>query len=298
MKKRLSFAIQICFMLGIMLLSGCGRTCSVEDCENEPLENSEYCEEHTCFVYGCFNAKVEGSEYCQEHTCGVDGCFSLVENGSEGCKEHVCVICNCIIDPNTCEKNCKNEYICSSCMKKGCALCHHPIVKGTARYVGATEFCSEECLNDALGTIIQSEYCEICGAEVYWGVNAYQQWDGYDCLCWECYLASLPTSTPVKSTESENCNDKKTVDSNGKQIWQVYAKSSELHFTGSFRGDGYFGIKILDSNQDFFALVANEIGDYNVDKSVYGLIPNEMYYIQIECTEGSWTCSWTGTYGR
>ena len=112
-----------------------------------------------------------------------------------------------------------------------------------------------------------------------------------------------PTTTnndvPPTSTVSNNLyEDVKTIDINGKQIWQVYAKSSELHFTGSFHGSGYFGIKILDSNQDFFALVANEIGDYNVDKSVYGLIPDEMYYIQIECTEGSWTCSWTGTYGR
>lgn len=92
--------------------------------------------------------------------------------------------------------------------------------------------------------------------------------------------------------------DKKTIDINGKQTWQVYARLSEFHFTGSFHGSGYFGIKILDSNQDFFALVANEIGDYNVDKSVYGLTPDEMYYIQIECTEGSWSCSWSGTYGK
>lgn len=91
--------------------------------------------------------------------------------------------------------------------------------------------------------------------------------------------------------------DKKTVDSNGKQVWKVYARISEMHFSGTFRGSGYFGIKILDSNQDFFALVANEIGDYNVDKSIYGLVPGQMYYIQIECTEGSWSCSWSGTYG-
>ena len=71
-----------------------------------------------------------------------------------------------------------------------------------------------------------------------------------------------------------------------------------MHFTGSFQGSGYFGIKILDSNQDFFDLVVNEIGDYIIDKTIYGLAPDEMYYIQIECTEGSWSCSWTGTYGR
>ena len=92
--------------------------------------------------------------------------------------------------------------------------------------------------------------------------------------------------------------DKKTITTNGKQVWQVYAKSNELHFTGSFRGSGYFGIKVLDSNQDLVDLVVNEIGDYNVDKSIYGLTIDEMYYIQIECTEGRWSCGWTGTYGQ
>ena len=92
--------------------------------------------------------------------------------------------------------------------------------------------------------------------------------------------------------------DQRTINISGKQVWKVYAKSSELHFTGNFNGSGYFGIKILDSNQDFFDLVVNEIGDYIIDKTIYGLVPDEMYYIQIECTEGSWSCSWTGTYGR
>lgn len=92
--------------------------------------------------------------------------------------------------------------------------------------------------------------------------------------------------------------DKKTIAANGKQVWQVYAKSDELHFTGSFRGSGYFGIKVLDGNQDLVDMVVNEIGDYDVDKSIHGLTIDEMYYIQIECTEGRWSCGWTGTYGQ
>ena len=108
--------------------------------------------------------------------------------------------------------------------------------------------------------------------------------------------------TPKQSqSPKENTNpkaDQRTINISGKQVWKVYAKSSELHFTGNFNGSGYFGIKILDSNQDFFDLVVNEIGDYIIDKTIYGLVPDEMYYIQIECTEGSWSCSWTGTYGR
>ena len=108
---------------------------------------------------------------------------------------------------------------------------------------------------------------------------------------------------PTKDTQppKENSNpkaDTRTINTNGKQVWKVYARSSEMHFTGSFQGSGYFGIKILDSNQDFFDLVVNEIGDCIIDKTIYGLIPDEMYYIQIECTEGSWSCSWTGTYGQ
>lgn len=108
-------------------------------------------------------------------------------------------------------------------------------------------------------------------------------------------------SAKQSQTSKENTNpkaDKRTINTNGKQVWKVYARSSELHFTGSFQGSGYFGIKILDSNQDFFDLVVNEIGDYIIDKTIYGLVPDEMYYIQIECTSGSWSCSWTGTYGR
>lgn len=111
-------------------------------------------------------------------------------------------------------------------------------------------------------------------------------------LCFDCY-----TKIMNERALKEALKDEKTIDSNGKQIWKVYAKSSELHFYGTFRGNGYFGIKILDSNQDFVATVVNEIGDYDVDKSIYDLIPDEMYYIQIECTDGSWNCYWTGTYG-
>ena len=76
------------------------------------------------------------------------------------------------------------------------------------------------------------------------------------------------------------------------------AKSSEFHFKASCSGPGYFGIKLLDSNQDFCALVMNEVGSYELDKSVYGLIEGEMYYIQVEFSHGTISYSWSGTYGR
>ena len=55
---------------------------------------------------------------------------------------------------------------------------------------------------------------------------------------------------------------------------------------------------LLDSNQDFCALVMNEVGSYELDKSVYGLIEGEMYYIQVEFSHGTISYSWSGTYGR
>lgn len=91
--------------------------------------------------------------------------------------------------------------------------------------------------------------------------------------------------------------DQKTIDIDGKQIWQVHASSSAIHFIASYKGTGNFIIKLLDSNQDFVALVVNEIGDYDVDKTISNLTIDDMYYIEIECSYGSWTCSWTGTYG-
>lgn len=101
-----------------------------------------------------------------------------------------------------------------------------------------------------------------------------------------------------KSAAEAQWKDERTINISGKQVWKVYARGSELHFTGNFRGSGYFGITVLDSNQDFFALVTNEIGDCDIDKSIDGLTPGGMYYIKIECTEGTWSCGWSGTYGQ
>ena len=101
-----------------------------------------------------------------------------------------------------------------------------------------------------------------------------------------------------KSAAEAQWKDERTININGKQVWKVYARGSELHFTGNFRGSGYFGITVLDNNQDFFALVTNEIGDCDIDKYIDGLTPGGMYYIKIECTEGTWSCGWSGTYGQ
>ena len=91
--------------------------------------------------------------------------------------------------------------------------------------------------------------------------------------------------------------DKKIIETNGKQIWQVVAKKEYISFWGDYKGSGNFIIEILDDNQDFFDLVVNEIGDYHLNKSIDGLTPERMYYIQIEWSHGGWSLSWSGTYG-
>lgn len=90
--------------------------------------------------------------------------------------------------------------------------------------------------------------------------------------------------------------DEKITETNGKTVYKVYATSSSIHFTGSFTGSGHFSIELLNGNQNLIDLVANEIGDHKVDKTV-SVSPGSMYYIQIETTDGQWNISWTGTGG-
>lgn len=95
-------------------------------------------------------------------------------------------------------------------------------------------------------------------------------------------------------------NDKKDqliAESNGKQLWKVIARTSTISFSGTFTGNGYFGITVDDYNQDFYELVANEIGPYIVNKSI-NVTPGNCYYIEISTTDGTWSISWTGTYGQ
>lgn len=306
-RKRMILALALG---AIIFLSGCGKKCCIVGCNNKVLdEQTECCEEHICGVKKCLNPKIDGSDYCEAHTCAVDGCYNRIKGNSEYCSEHICKKDSC---PN--RRTDESEY-CSEhiyvCVRNSC----------DNRRVDGSEFCIEHkcalegCSQERAEASIPSIHCRD-HACFYMFERCDTPTIPSETYCSK-HICSYPGCTNCKNPNSEYCPshdnvqtelnlnknispfaDTKIIDTDGKHIWQVYAKSSELHFTGSFHGSGYFGIKILDSNQDFFALVANEIGDYNVDKSVYGLIPNEMYYIQIECTEGSWTCSWTGTYGR
>lgn len=99
-----------------------------------------------------------------------------------------------------------------------------------------------------------------------------------------------------QQAELEAKKDKIIVDTNGKRIYKVCMYSNTFSISGTFKGQGHFSITLLDDNQDFYDLLANEIGDYVVDKSVK-VTKGDYYYLQIECTRGSWDLSWSGTYG-
>ncbi|MCU7196716.1 hypothetical protein [Turicibacter sanguinis] len=84
------------------------------------------------------------------------------------------------------------------------------------------------------------------------------------------------------------------VDTDGKQIWKIQSLSDNLFIKGSYVGKGNFIIKLLDDNQDLVEIVANEIGDYILDKKIK--LPYEgMYYIEIICTGGECEYSWDFT---
>ncbi|MBM6675841.1 hypothetical protein H6A07_03660 [Olsenella uli] len=90
--------------------------------------------------------------------------------------------------------------------------------------------------------------------------------------------------------------DELLVNEDGKSMYRVYACSDSFDFSGSYEGTGNFIVRILDSNQNHYSLVANEIGSYAVDTSV-PVQEGNMYYIVIECSYGTWNLQWTGTYG-
>ena len=98
------------------------------------------------------------------------------------------------------------------------------------------------------------------------------------------------------SSATSTKKDELLVQEDGKTLYKVWANSGSIHIDGSFSGSGNFIIKILNSNQNLYSLVCNEIGSYVVDKNV-SVTPGAMYYIQIECSSGEWNLSWTGTGG-
>ena len=100
-----------------------------------------------------------------------------------------------------------------------------------------------------------------------------------------------------QQAELDAKKDKIIVDTNGKRIYKVCMASNRFSISGNFKGQGHFSIKLLDDNQEFYDLLVNEIGDYVVDTSTR-VTKGDYYYVQIECSRGSWNLSWSGTYGE
>ncbi len=99
-----------------------------------------------------------------------------------------------------------------------------------------------------------------------------------------------------KQAEIDAKKDQLTINKNGKKIWKVCMTGNTFRFQATYRGSGNFIVKLLDSNQDLEELIVNEIGDYNVDKTVR-VNKGEYYYIETYVSNGSWNGSWWGTYG-
>lgn len=99
-----------------------------------------------------------------------------------------------------------------------------------------------------------------------------------------------------QQAELDAKKDQLTINKNGKKIWKVCMTSNTFRFQATYRGSGNFIVKLLDSNQDLEELIVNEIGDYNVDKTVR-VKKGEYYYIETFVSDGSWNGTWWGTYG-
>lgn len=84
---------------------------------------------------------------------------------------------------------------------------------------------------------------------------------------------------------------KKIVDKNGKQIWKIYIANGKFHFSGTYKGSGNFIVKLSDNNQDLIDVIANEIGDFISDKTIF--VPYEgWYYLEVYGSDGSWEYNW------
>lgn len=105
-------------------------------------------------------------------------------------------------------------------------------------------------------------------------------------------------SSPVDNytADTSKLKDQLTIDTDGKKIWKVYLVDGTFSFEGTYRGTGNFIVTLLDDNQDFVSLICNEIGDYNVDKTVYST--EGWHYLEVEWSNGSWEANWYGTYGN
>jgi hypothetical protein len=147
-------AILICVLATVFILSACGKKCAVDGCENKPIKESDYCEEHTCAVEECLLSREVNSNYCNVHTCSMLNCYELVIDGSKCCQEHTCIVEGCFERVKDNSTYCKNH----GCAYDGCP--DKPIEGG--EYCSKHTCAAEGCLN---GVATAKPYCfeHACG---------------------------------------------------------------------------------------------------------------------------------------
>lgn len=110
--------------------------------------------------------------------------------------------------------------------------------------------------------------------------------------------SSVADTTAAASSQVTSSKPELLVDSDGKKLWKVYSTQQYIHFSDTYKGTGNFIIDVLDSNQDFYENVVNEIGDYTLEKTVSA--PNDgsgYFYIEQKVSDGEiedsgeWDCT-------
>lgn len=271
--RRKNYKLWLVMLVILLTLVGCGQK-HKEIQKHE--ENKTQSDQVLCKANFCKEPALAASGCCEAHTCQVAGCQNATAaRWGKYCQEHMCS-----------REDCNNPRV------EGSDLC---TAHNDPNQVCIVEGCTR-LKRDGI------DYCSVHKTGFLCGYrDCTNPTENFSTFCSEHQIAdkelhSAPQDTP-NDNESSGLSDMLIIDETGKQIWKVYAKSNEFHFKASCSGPGYFGIKLLDSNQDFYALVMNETGSYELDKSIYGLIEGEMYYIQVEFSRGTITYSWSGTYG-
>ena len=215
-----------------------------------------------------------------------DAYISATQCTAEECTNKHSKDCN-YCDDHTCKsKGCKEYAYKGYCEKHKCEQCQNQKVEGS-------EYCTDHINCWTVGCDSPKEegknYCSshLC---IKCGTNQISS----EGLCTPCLREKQKAEQ--EAAEREAKRDLVTIDYDGKKIWRLYMTGYTFTYTGSFRGSGNYIVVLKDSNQDHYATIVNEIGDYDVNKTVR--VTPGYYYLERYCSRGSWSASWSGTYGQ
>ena len=273
MKKK--YIVLTTLLLVSVIMVGCGKDsslCVVGDCPNNHIENVKYCISHKCLEVGCTELRT-GKGYCEEHFSCIK-CGNERKEGSNYCFMHGCSQTGCpelkVVGAGYCEKH-LGEY---TCLVPDCKNQIPEYMKYCDEHV--CKSCREQKLEN-------SDYCQ----------THYQE---QQVTLEEERKKETETQKLIEDALNE-VKDTVVVDSNGKKIWRVCMKDDVFRFKANYSGNGNFIVTMLDYNQNYYATICNEIGDYVVDKTIpvdkYGY-----YYIETYTSGGSWSGTWSGTHGQ